>query len=337
MSDRRSEFDAFVEALVNHQAVTAALLLAHPTSRYIESQVYAYTSQAEAGAYYREEGTWRAALNAAIAGIAGVCTMYLGGLIMGVFARSAGIGITAAESTAASEAALAQGGLKALAHHVGYRTAGTLTFEAIAETTVLEATLGLPVRGGLGLASAVATDAVIGRHRWSSLSVVPAGAALGGVLRVGPVLGLLGGRAGGQLEAELEARWREELTRPGVDEAIERALMAAGRTLDARVKGCGRYASLLLASPDTLDRTLRAPMADQIEKLTNTIALQNRGIIWDADRAKIHAGVVARFGAEVWAPISRETNRAHTTLRLDHRRTFDRLMRAATHWAAGGR
>lgn len=333
MPDRNPDFDAFVEALVDHQAVCAALHLADPTSRYIEAQVYAYTSQAEAGAYYREEGTWRAALNAALAGIAGVCTMYLGGLIMGVFARSAGIGLTAAESTAAGEAALARGGFKALAHHVGYRTAGTLSFESFVETTVLEATLGLPVRGGLGLAGSVATDTLIGRHRWSSVTVAPAGAALGGILRVGPVLGLLGGRAGGQFEAALEARWREELTRPGVDEVIERAMMAAGRTLDARIKSCGRYASLLLASPDTLDHELRAPMSDQIEKLTDTIALQNRGIIWDADRAKIHAGVAARFGAEIWAPISRQTHRAHTTLRLDHRRTSDRLMRAARRWA----
>lgn len=324
----RARFEAYLTALVECLAIRSALECAETSRPYIDAQVYAYTSQAEAGVYYREAAGYQAAWNAVYVGIAGLCTMYLGGLIMGAFARSAGIGVTTTESVAAGEAALAQGGARALLHRIGWPTLGSFV-----ETTVLEGTLGIPVRAGLGMAASVTTDAAIGRHRWTSVTAGPAGAALGGVLRAGPAVGMITGHAGGTVEEALERRWRAELAQPGVEKVLEHAMATAARTLDARIKACGRLAPLLLASRDTLDREVRVPITTQVDRVTAKIALANRGIIWDADKSEIRAGVEARFGAEIWAPISRDTDRAHTTLRLDQRRAWARLRRAQMAWA----
>lgn len=332
MSDH-TRFEPYLQAQVEYLTLCAALEQADRSRDYIESQVYAYTSQAEAGAYYREAAGYQAAWNAVYTGIAGLCTMYLGGLIMGAFARSAGIGVTAAESAAAGEAALARGGARAFLHHIGFRSTGPLTLASIAETTVLEGTLGLPVRGGLGLVASSATDVALGRRRWTSVTAGPVGSALGGVFRLGPTLGMAAGHAGGAIEEALQRQWREAVTRPGVEEVWTRAMAAASRTLDARIKACGRFAPLILAPRDTLDREVRTPMTTQIESVTEKIALANRGLVWDADKDAIRAGVTARFGAEIWAPISRDTDRAHTTLRLDLRGSWARLRRAQRAWA----
>lgn len=359
MPSPRSPFDAFVHALVRHLAVCAALALALPTRRYIRGQVYSYTARAEAGMYYKQAAKLQAAWNAVYAGVAGLCTMYLGGLIMGAFARSAGVGAQAARG-AASAAATTTGEVTAVgtAGAAATETAAAVGSTAgrgllarttarivaalgrvapwspeVVETTILELTLGVPVRGALSLTGAAVTDEVIGRARFGKLVSAPVAGAMGGVARVGPVAPLVMNHMAGTVEDNLRRRWAEEISRPEAEAVVADALECAGRVLDARVKACGRFAPLLLVPPSTLDSTIRLAAENRARGVTHRIVKANSGLFWGPDRQEVRTEVDARFGAEIWAPIARDTDAAFNALHQEFLHTRIAMDRAFRQWA----
>lgn len=356
MPSSRSRFDAFIRALVQHLAVCATLALAIPTRRYIRGRVYSYTAQAEAGVYYRQAARLQAAWNAVYAGIAGLCTMYLGGLIMGAFARTVGIGAQAASGAtgaaaaatgeaaalgtagaSAGEAAVAVGstaGQGIVARIVGFLGRIAPWNPAMVETTVFEMTLGVPVRGAVSLAGAVVTDEAIGRARWSKLATAPVAAGIGGVARVGPLAPLLANHVAGAAEDELRRRWAAEIAKPETKAVVADALACATRVLDARIKACGKLAPLLLVPSATLDAKIRIAAENRARGVAHRIVKANTGLFRGPNRAEVRSEVDARFGAEIWAPIGRDTDAAFTTLCQEVFRTRAAMQEAFRRWVA---
>ncbi|WP_428670664.1 hypothetical protein [Roseibium sp.] len=335
-----SRFDDFLKSVVEFAVAAQAAEAGRKADKYIKAQVYIYTAQVEAAGHYKTAAHIQAARNAVFAGCVALCTMYVGGLIMGALFRGAAAGTAAAEGAAGAAvategAAAAEANALVQALRASWQASGlkastvALTF---AEKTAIEVCLGIPIRGLIGCLGAIVTEWHNGREHWSSVSKIPA-LAMGGVLRTGPALGFLIGSFGSQAENRQREEFERQIKTEAAKRLIETTLADYASTLGKSIKNCGRYGEMVLAPPLDIDSKVREPMQREVDRITDRFVREQSGFFGGPERDEVYASVYGSLGAEIWAPVASDTTRAFIFLQQELQRKAKAMDAAFVNWS----
>lgn len=331
-------FENFLISTTELITAVQAAETARKTDKYIKAQVYVYISQVEAAGHYEAAANYRAIRDAAFAGCVAVCTMYVGGLIMGAVYRGAAAGTAAAE-TAAASAAAAEGAaaesnvlvqlIRASWQASGYQASvSTATF---LETVAMELAVGVPVRGMTALLGTMVTDWHNGRVHWSDVPKIGL-SSLGGLTRTGPALAFLLGAVASAKERQAREEFERQITTEASRRLVDASINAYASTLGQSLGNFGRYGKMIMAPPLDIDSRVRQPMQREADRVTDLFVKEQTGLFGGPNRDEVFARVYGSVGAEVWAPIASDTTRAYIHLQQQRNRKMTAMNQAFSAW-----
>jgi hypothetical protein len=340
-----SAFDEFLKSVVEFGVATQAAETGKKTDKYIKAQVYIYTTQVEASGHYKAAANIQVAKNAVFAGCVALCTMYVGGLIMGAIFRTAAAGTAAAEG-AAGTVAVAEGAAVAETNALmqlvraswqasGYQattatTAATASL-GVVETTAIEIFAGVPIRGLIAGIGTMITDWHNGKGHWNDIAKIGALSA-GGALRCGPALGFLFGAVSSHNNQRAREEFERQVKTDSAKRLIEVTLQAYSDSVGQGLRNFGRYGQLIMAPPMELDTRVRQPMQREVDRITDQFVREQTGFFGGPERGDVYSSVYGSLGADVWAPITSDTTRAYIHLQQERARKVQAMDCAFTNW-----